>query len=1665
MGPDLTALLDEMTKRLDEHDAKFVQHLADHDIKLDHLLVDRDAKLDQRLVDLDTSWAHRFEDFTDGHNDRVAALEAAAASFEQWRPGVEGSVDALRLEVKNLAKHWDRAVKDSASGSGLLGSAPSTAERPPAGSTVDMAYGHRHEQQNRVHGSGVVTTLHPHPVKGTQNSPHSFSHHAENSSRPVWDSGGSSSSIGRLPKLQFPMFDGSQPRLWVKRSEDYFELYGVEPSLWIKVATLHFSSAAARWLPSVERRLSACTWQQFTHLVLDRFGREHHELLVRQMFHIKQLGKVHDYIEQFSELMDQLSAYESQTDPIHYITRFIDGLNDEIRPAVFVQRPVDLDTAFLIARLQEEVGEPMKRKEFHRSDRASYGKLGKLSFSALPQQFKQDHATSSTLETKLPPKSAEERWSALRAYRRAKGLCQFCAEKWSKGHKCADTVQLNAMQEVLELFPVQADLQSDGSDSEQPTEQLFLTLSVAAISGASSPKTLCLQGEIQGIPVRILVDSGSSHTFISDHIASQLSGICPVPLPLQVQVANCQLLQCTSQFPNAAWSVQCYTFCSDLKVLSLSAYDMILGLDWLDTYSPMQIHWQHKWMKIPYNDSIAVLYGLLPRLPVNSLLQVYQVHSVDSVTTYDQSPELQALLEEFGSLFAVPSGLPPPRDCDHTIPLVPGAAPVSVRPYRLTPALKDEVESQVQDMLASDIIQRSTSPFSSAVLLVKKKDSTWRFCIDYRQLNAITVKGKYPVPIIDELLDELSGASWFSKLDLRAGFHQIRMQQGEEYKTAFQTHLGHFEFRVMPFGLTGAPGTFLSAMNTTLGPYLRKFILVFFDDILIYSKSFDEHLHHLRLTFELLSKDQWFVKQSKCAFAQRSIAYLGHTVSAQGVATDPTKIDAITHWPSPQSAKELRSFLGLAGYYRKFVRNFSIIAKPLFELLKKGALFVWTTAHSSSFAALKHALSHAPVLALPDFSKPFCIETDASGSGIGAVLTQEGHPLAYISRTLGPRSLGLSTYEKEYLAILLAVQQWRAYLQHSEFSIFTDQKSLVQLTDQRLHTQWQQKVFSKLLGLQYKVIYKKGSDNRVADALSRCPAPNAHCAAISTGVPSWINEVLDSYTNDSSATDLLTKLSVDPTAVPRYTLTNGIIRYNSRLWIGNCPTLRLKLIQACHSSALGGHSGIPVTYGRIKKLFYWPGMKRDVIAFIQGCLICQQAKPDRQRLPGLLQPLPVPSRAWQIISLDFIEGLPTSGSANCILVVIDSFTKYGHFIPLHHPFTAMTVARSFIQNIYRLHGMPDQIVSDRDRIFTSQLWKELFRLADVQLAMSSSYHPQSDGQTERLNQTLETFLRCFVSACPSKWSQWLALAEYWYNTTTHSATGFSPFEALYGYPPKHFGISSLDAVPDQAPLELSQWLQERRLMEQLVQQHLTRSKNRMKKQADKHRSECSFDVGDMVFVKLQPYVQSSLSIRSNQKLAFRFYGPFQILERIGSVAYRLALPAHSSIHPVFHVSQLKRAVLPPVQVSSSFPADLDTPRFPEKILQHRRVPDHEKQVDQVLIKWSNWPTSMATWEDRVRLQQAFPRAPAWGQAGSQDPGIVGTTAPPTTLPDVRGPSTRQKKPSTRVTGKEWIPNLALDWVYFMASWLLYAWVYFRKIALHEWTVERSYTSSGSIGIT
>nr|XP_040252089.1 uncharacterized protein LOC109754163 [Aegilops tauschii subsp. strangulata] len=813
-----------------------------------------------------------------------------------------------------------------------------------------------------------------------------------------------------------PPASGDNPNLWKTLCEQYFQMFGIVQSFWVPMAALNFSGSASVWLQSIQKRLGHYDWDSFTALLCTRFGRDRHQTLIRQFYTVRQTSSVAQYIEQFELIINHLSSYSDSIHPFYFLTRFVEGLRKDIRAVVLVQRPPDLDTACALALLQEEVADGVFGS-FSRPPEPAPRAGTPLPLPPPPTRLVPAAPATDRRGTDAA-RADTTKIKALRDYRRARGLCFKCGERWGQDHVCPTTVQLHVVEEMLELFGVETN-----SDTEEDVQQVH-AISRPALDGGVSPKAFQLLATMQDQGVLILVDSGSSTSFINQNLAAHLSGVQELRRPCKVKVADGGELTCSSSISGCRWSSQGLEFVTDMKVLPLGVYDAILGMDWLEKHSPMTVDWRNKHLRIPTALGTASLFGheaQSTQCHVINNAQLQQLHcqgallhlcllypiSEKQETPVQDPPKLQAL-SEFEDVFGEPKGLPPRRACDHTIPLMLGAQPVNIRPYRHKPKHKSEIERQVQELLQSGVIQRSHSTFSSPVILVKKKDGTWRLCVDYRHLNAMTRVSKFPVPVIEELLDELHGAVWFSKLDLRAGYHQICLAEGEEFKTAFQTHSGQYKFKVLSFGLAGG------------------------------SKTWKDHLAHLRQVLELLRRDQWMVKRSKCEFGQQQLSYLGHVISNQGVATDPTKIRAVQAWPTPVDAKEVRRFLGVAGYCRRFVRGFGIIARPLFNLLKKGVPFVWTDNTNQAFELLKQQLLTAPVLAMPDFSKTFTVETDACDKGIGAVLQQEGHPIAFMSKSLSPRYQGLSTYEKEYLAIVVAIDQWRPYLQHNEFVIFTD---------------------------------------------------------------------------------------------------------------------------------------------------------------------------------------------------------------------------------------------------------------------------------------------------------------------------------------------------------------------------------------------------------------------------------------------------------------------------------------------------------------------------------------------------------------------------------------------------------------------------------------------------
>lgn len=433
-------------------------------------------------------------------------------------------------------------------------------------------------------------------------------------------------------------------------------------------------------------------------------------------------------------------------------------------------------------------------------------------------------------------------------------------------------------------------------------------------------------------------------------------------------------------------------------------------------------------------------------------------------------------------------------------------------------------------------------------------------------------------------MDELFGACFFSKIDLRSGYHQIRMNNADIFRTAFRTHLEHYEYLAMPFGLTNAPATLQSLMNEIFTEHIRDFILVFFDDILVYSWSREDHLIHLQQVLEILRTNQLKAKLSKCVFDVQEVEYLGHIISRQGVATSPKKIQDIQNWSIPQIVTQLRSFLGITGYYRHFLQRYGLICHPLHNLLRKDS-FKWADQHTSTFEQLKSALSTTPVLTLPNFAHPFILETDACSTGIGAVLMQKGRPIAYFSSALGPKAAAQSIYEKEACAILAALKKWRHYLLGNRIIIKTDQQSLRFITSQRLTEGVQHKLLLKLLEFDHTVEYKKGKENKVADALSRIDHHmlEQHLMAISTVVPEWTNGIIASYANDSKCQKWITKAQSQLAGSSTFNFSNGILRHKSRIVVGNSMPLKQQIFQSFHSSAIDGHSGQRATYHRLKK--------------------------------------------------------------------------------------------------------------------------------------------------------------------------------------------------------------------------------------------------------------------------------------------------------------------------------------------------------------------------------------------------------------------------------------------------------------------------------------------------
>ncbi|KAK2356459.1 hypothetical protein QL285_093789 [Trifolium repens] len=855
--------------------------------------------------------------------------------------------------------------------------------------------------------------------------------------------------------------------------------------------------------------------------------------------------------------------------------------------------------------------------------------------------------------------------------------------------------------------------------------------------------------------------------------------------------------------------------------------------------------------------------------------------------------QLEAILGEYEDVFPIelPIGLPPIRGIEHQIDLIPGAPLPNKAAYRCNPEETKELQRQIEELISMGYVRESMSPCAVPALLVPKKDGSWRMCIDSRAVNNITIKYRFPIPRLDDMLDELHGSVIFSKIDLRSGYHQIRMREGDEWKTAFKTKHGLYEWLVMPFGLTNAPSTFMRLMNEVLKPFLGKFVVVYLDDILVYSKSIEEHFTHLRQIFETLRAQKLYGKKEKCDFLVESVVFLGYVVSRDGVSVDQTKVDAIKTWPSPTTVSEVRSFLGLASFYQRFIQNFSTIASPMTECLKKGA-FVWNEQAQRAFELIKLKLCEAPVLALPDFTQPFEVECDASGVGIGAVLIQNKRPIAYFSEKLGGARLNYCTYDKEFYAVVRALDYWSHYLRSNHFILHSDHEFLKYINGQQKLSPRHAKWVEFLQSFNFSSKYKDGKSNVVADALSR---RYALISILETRLLGF-ETLKDYYKEDVDFGEIYS--NCENGAFEKYIVQGGFLFKENRLCIPR-HSIRELLVREAHGGGLAGHFGITKTLEILKEHFHWPKMLGDVQKVNSKCVTCHMAKSSFK--PGAYTPLPTPSGPWMDVSMDFIVALPrTQRGKDAIMVVVDRFSKMAHFVACHKTDDASNVADLYFREIVRLHGVPKTIVSDRDSKFLSYFWNTLWRKLGTKLLFSTSHHPQTDGQTEVTNRTLGTLLRGLVSKTQKDWDLKLAHAEFAYNRSPTYATNHSPFEVVYGVNPylplDLITMPKEELVHPDAEAKLKSMI---KLHEQV--QERIKAVNEVYKQRSKNKKPKLFNEGDLVWVHLR---KERFPSKRKNKLMPRADGPFKVISKINDNAYKIELPGEYGVHATFNVGDL-----------------------------------------------------------------------------------------------------------------------------------------------------------------
>lgn len=963
-------------------------------------------------------------------------------------------------------------------------------------------------------------------------------------------------------------------------------------------------------------------------------------------------------------------------------------------------------------------------------------------------------------------------------------------------------------------------------------------------------------------------------------------------------------------------------------------------------------------------------------------------------------PEYHDLLQAFDRKIA--ETLPPHRSQDHAIDLLPGKVPPAARPYSMNDRELRALRDQLDKDLARGFIRMSRSSAAAPILFVKKANGDLRFCCDYRGLNEVTKKNRHALPLIQETLNQLSQARYFTKLDIISAFNQLRIKEGDEWKTAFTTRYGLFEYLVMPFGLCNGPSSFQAYINSALHGILDRYCTAYMDDVLIYSKTKSEHRAHVREVLKRLIAAGLPIDVSKCEFDAQEVKYLGLIVSTKGISMDPAKVACIQDWPQPRHVKDVQGFLGFANFYRRFIPEFSRLATPLTALTKKDALFAWNDACASAFLRIKSAFQEGQMLAHFDPSRKTILETDASDFVTAAILSQYNEndilrPVAFMSKKMIPAECNYEIYDKELLAIVKAFETWTAELGSVSATVLTDHRNLEYFTTTKKLNRRQARWNELLADFDFKIVFRPGKQNGKADALTRIHAdapqnnldarerhqhqvllkPHQILRPIETVLSSepikddlahetpdltpegWkIACSSDSYCNEIRSCLESREKSRSDIQLASCSPSEFSFMYNEKEYVPE--SLRVRIMSQLHETPAFGHRGAAALFALVSRRFWWPDCHKDTAKFAHGCESCQRNNPSTQRPYGFLHPLPAPEHAFRHLTLDFVGPLEPCAirghTYRNILQVVDRLTKRVWIIPTE-TMTARETASAFVNNVFRFCGLPDSLVSDQGKAFIDATWKFLCRTLNIRHKLSTSHHPQTDGQTERSNRTMEVYLRHFVSYHQNDWAPLLPIAEFCINNHANASTGVSPFFASFGHHPRlDFRPESNDST-HRNPSEFAKHIED-------VQRHcheaITLAQAYQETYANRKRLPAPrYQEGDLVYLSLK----NIKSARPTAKLDHLRAGPWKITKMKTPLVAKLDLPLSlSRIDNNFHVSLLRPAAIgfPEQQKSQPPPvflADDEEPSYEvEEILDSRLR--YGKQ--QYLVRWSGYEDP--TWE-------------------------------------------------------------------------------------------------------